>query len=149
MKDIKILPMEEIHCEGVEMVAKKSLPERFTKEMARDVLNYPHNLFFVAIDEKSNEVIGFVGIMVIIDEVELLYIAVDELYRNASIGQHLLDLAIEKAKEKQGKRILLEVRKQNEKAKRFYIRNKFTVLSERKGYYTNPDDDAVIMELLF
>ena len=43
-------------------------------------------------------------------------------------------------------RMLLEVRRSNENARQLYERNGFTAFAERKGYYSNPKEDAIIME---
>ena len=43
-------------------------------------------------------------------------------------------------------RVLLEVRKSNASAIRFYEGFGFKVLGERKDYYSNPIEDAFVME---
>ena len=43
-------------------------------------------------------------------------------------------------------RVLLEVRKSNASAIRFYEGFGFKVLGERKDYYSNPVEDAFVME---
>ena len=53
---------------------------------------------------------------------------------------------LEKAKENGAGRMLLEVRKSNKAAIDLYEKYQFTRLGERKNYYSNPTEDAIIME---
>jgi ribosomal protein S18 acetylase RimI-like enzyme len=43
-------------------------------------------------------------------------------------------------------RMLLEVRQSNHRAIEFYKRNGFHIISERKNYYLNPNENAWVME---
>lgn len=62
-------------------------------------------------------------------------IAVAEKYQNLHIGTILLEYSIEIMKQLKMKYCLLEVKKENEKALRFYMRNKFRILEERAEKY--------------
>lgn len=141
---VRELKLED--CEGVAAVAYRCLPERLTKEMIEDVLRYNHNHFFVAVDGLSGGIIGFSGMMQIVDEAELLYIAVMPEYRKRQVGQQLLDCVISTAQKGNSYRVLLEVRESNEGAASFYRKNEFRQIATRKEYYTNPIEDAIIME---
>ena len=44
------------------------------------------------------------------------------------------------------KEFFLEVREQNEVGQRLYKKFGFTVCGKRKGYYSNPTDNAVLMK---
>ena len=89
---------------------------------------------------------GFAGIMVVADEAELLNIAVYPGMRRSGVGQMLLDQMLQSATAAGARRLLLEVRKSNAEAIRLYEKNRFVNLGERKGYYRNPIEDAIIME---
>lgn len=142
-----MLPLKAQHCKEVELLAKCCLPERVTEEMLKDTLKYDYNHFFVA--QSKNHIVGFAGMMVLMDEAELLYIAVDKDYRQNGIGRKLLNEVKVTASLHNAKRLLLEVRKQNENARRFYHNRDFSVIGERKDYYSDPLDDALIMECRF
>lgn len=146
MDSIQILSMEKKDCEQVALVAGNNLPEKLTLETLMDVLQYEYNHFYIAYDTNMDKVIGFAGMMVIVDEAELLYIAVDSPYRSKGIGQLLLKQVEEKARQSCANRILLEVRNSNKAAQYFYEKNDFTFMTKRKAYYSNPTEDALIME---
>lgn len=142
--NIRLLPLQLKDCEAVFKIAKVSLPEHWSLQSVKDVLNYDNNIYYVA--KCEDEVVGFAGIMVVADEAELLNIAVEEEARGQGVGQLLLNAVINASEEKNAIRLLLEVRKSNENALRLYKKNDFSVIGQRKAYYSNPTEDAVIME---
>ena len=99
-------------------------------------------------DLDKDEVIGFAGIMIVADEAELLNIAVLEGYRRQGVAQKLLTELFLRAKNGGAYRMLLEVRKGNLGARQLYGQNHFGIIGERKNYYSNPTEDAIIMEKL-
>lgn len=143
---IDLFPLESEYCEKVAEIARKCLPEHWSLEGVQDVLRYSHNRYYVAKDFDKNEVIAFAGVMIVADEAELLNIAVVEEYRRQGIAQRLLEQLFVDSKRCGAYRMLLEVRKSNSGARHFYSKNRFSPLGERKNYYSNPKEDAIIME---
>lgn len=143
---IIICPLAFDDCEAVYEIAKVSIPECWSLQGIQDVLKYNHNFFFVAKMQQTKEIVGYAGLMVVADEAEILNIAVKENYRTFGIGQLLMDRLLEQAKEQNAVRVLLEVRESNAVAYHLYKKNNFSELTIRKDYYTNPIENAVIME---
>lgn len=79
-----------------------------------------------------------------IDGVDLERIAVRENMRNKGFAAKLMNALINTLDE--NGRIILEVRAGNTPAIKLYERFDFKMISCRKGYYTNPVEDAWIME---
>ena len=94
-------------------------------------------IYTYIIDDK---VCGYLMVLDSIDVYEILAIATIEKYRNKGIAQELLD----KIKTKD---IFLEVRESNQVAINFYKKNKFKEISVRKNYYSEPNENAIIMKL--
>ena len=88
----------------------------------------------------DNKVCGYLMVLDSIDVYEILVIATVKEYRNKGIAQELLD----KIKTKD---IFLEVRESNQVAINFYKKNKFNQISIRKNYYSEPNENAIIMKL--
>ena len=110
----------------------------FSKESTENLVKADNSFIYAyLIDEK---VCGYLMVLDSIDVYEILAIATVEEYRNKGIAQELL----EKIKTKD---IFLEVRKSNEKAINFYKKNNFKQISIRKGYYSDPTEDAIIMKM--
>lgn len=146
MNNIKLMPLQNAHCEAVEKIARESLPEHWSLESIRDVLRYENNIFYVAYSTEDDQIIGFAGIMVIVDEAELLNIAIHPDFRRMGIGKVLMEQMIREAVKHGASRMLLEVRRSNSAARSLYSRFRFVEFFERKNYYKNPVEDAIIME---
>lgn len=109
------------------------------------------SLFFVA--KCNGQVVGFtLARLIMLDqctsqfkEIELYNIAVKKEYLRRRIATDLISKIIKIAHEKNVQSIFLEVRKSNTAAQNFYKKHKFTVTGERKNFYTNPPEDAVLM----
>lgn len=108
------------------------------------VLSSPYAIFLVAVDERGR-VGGYVVMMAILDESEVLNIAVDVQLRGAAIGARLLDSAIADAELNGARTTFLEVRESNEAALRLYRSRGFEELSRRPGYYRSPVEDALVL----
>ena len=110
----------------------------FTKESTENLIKEDNSFIYTyLIDEK---VCGYLMVLDSIDVYEILAIATIEEYRNNGIAQELLD----KIKTKD---IFLEVRESNQMAINFYKKNKFKEISVRKNYYSEPNENAIIMKL--
>ena len=110
----------------------------FSKESTENLVKEDNSFIYAyLIDEK---VCGYLMVLDSIDVYEILAIATIEEYRNKGFAQELLD----KIKTKD---IFLEVRKSNERAINFYKKNNFKQISIRKGYYSDPTEDAIIMKM--
>lgn len=144
--EVELLPLTSELCEPVYRIAAKSLPDHWSLQSVRDILLYDNNIFCVAVKREANDVVGFAGIMTIVDEAELLNIAVLPEHRENGIGQMLLERMFAEAGKQGAGRMLLEVRKSNRSARHLYEKNGFTPFAERKGYYNHPKEDAVLME---
>jgi len=113
--------------------------ESIKKELENTVASY-----FVA--EKEHQIVGYIGLWHVMDEGEVINIAVSHTVRRQGIGEALLKQLLETAKEKVLEVIHLEVRQSNEAALKLYEKHGFKAIATRKGYYHKPLEDAVIME---
>ena len=86
------------------------------------------------------EVIGFLAVQENFFEAEVLQIAVKKAYRGQGIASTLFEQL------PTDKEIFLEVRKSNQQAQAFYKKEKMAVIAERKAYYHDPVEDAIIMK---
>ena len=105
---------------------------------------YKKNAFSnVALFETS--VIGYICVNYLLHESHILNLAVHELFRRRGVATILMNDTLKELKKKGCVFIYLEVRASNAGAKKFYELFGFTVESIRKKYYTNPDEDALLM----
>ena len=92
----------------------------------------------------NNTVVGFAGIIPIVDECEISNIVVHKNFRNKKIGSYLLERLIDLAISLNFKIINLEVRESNIFAIKLYEKFGFEVCGLRKKYYNNTEN-AVLM----
>ena len=86
------------------------------------------------------EVIGFLAVQENLFEAEVLQIAVKQTYQGHGIASALFTQL------PADKEIFLEVRKSNQRAQAFYKKEQMAVIAERKAYYHDPVEDAIIMK---
>ena len=95
---------------------------------------------------KSNkEILGFAGIKIILDEAEIMNIAVRTDKRNNGIGSLLLEKLISIATDSNCTTIHLEVNEENVQAIHLYEKYNFDRIGLRKNYYNNTND-AILMK---
>lgn len=101
----------------------------------------------ILVAEISGELAGFIAGRITVDICELESIAVAPRHRHTGIGSSLLAALIAWAGELRVLKIQLEVRSANYSAIGFYERSGFRRDGLRRGYYRDPDDDALLMSL--
>ena len=93
--------------------------------------------------EEAGLILGYCGAQVVLDEGELLRIVVGEENRGRGIGSRLLGKLMEKFPEVCA--WYLEVRMGNLPAVALYRKFGFLPVGQRKNYYRNPQEDALLM----
>lgn len=113
--------------------------ESIVKEMDNTVATY-----FVA--EEDEKVIGYAGLWHVLDEGDIINIAVEASLRKKGIGKALLERLLNEGNARGLQVIHLEVRESNLAAIALYEKYGFKTIALRKGYYHKPLENALIME---
>lgn len=113
--------------------------ESFEKELDENSLAY----YIVGISE--DQVLGYAGMWVIVDEGHITNIAVHPDFHNKGIGSQLVRSLIHEAKNRGLVGLTLEVRQSNVKAQNLYTKFGFLNGGIRKRYYQDTGEDAMIM----
>jgi ribosomal-protein-alanine N-acetyltransferase len=101
----------------------------------------------ILVPESGQErLIGFFLARSIYDNLEILKIGVFPGSQRQGIGTHLMETAYAEGIRRGCNRCFLEVRKSNQVAIQFYYRHNFRIAGTRLNYYTDPVEDAWIME---
>ena len=96
------------------------------------------------IAKENNEIVGFAGILIVLDEATLNNIVVKKSHRCRGIGGELLETLIDLCEELNLKSLTLEVNVENIPAINLYKKFGFKNQGIRKKYYKN-STDAYIM----
>ena len=99
--------------------------------------------YLVAVDD--NEVCGYAGMWVMLDEAHMTNIAVEEGHRMRGIARGLIIRLMRAALKKGAERMTLEVRENNHSAQRLYASLGFAFAGIRKRYYTDTGENALIL----
>jgi ribosomal-protein-alanine N-acetyltransferase len=98
-------------------------------------------------DESTDpRLVGYVNFWVVFEELRIMNLAVVPSVRRHGIGRRLAARALEVGCDRSASKALLEVRASNHAARRLYSELGFEEVSVRSRYYTNPIEDAVLME---
>ena len=103
----------------------------------------PLSIWLVAVEDA--EVLGYVGSQTVMDETDMMNIAVHPDYRCRGIAEELVNTLVTALKEKGSHCLTLEVRASNAPAIRLYEKHGFLQVGLRKNYYHNPKEDALIL----
>ena len=93
----------------------------------------------------GDEVVGFAGLWVMVDEAHITTFAVDPRWRRRGVGQWLLLRLLELANDRRAREATLEVRLSNMPARRLYEKYGFRPVGIRPRYYSDNGEDALIM----
>jgi len=94
---------------------------------------------------ESRRVLGYAGFWLIVDEAHICTLGVHPDWRGRGLGELLLAHLIDRATERGATVATLEVRASNMVAQNVYRKYGFVPAGLRKRYYTDNNEDAVIM----
>lgn len=95
--------------------------------------------------EVNQRVVGYCGVWVILDEAHVTNVAVLPEYRGRKLGEALMRKLIGVVKEKGARSMTLEVRVTNDIAQSLYRKFGFKDGGIRKNYYSDNQEDALVM----
>ena len=115
-----------------------------TSLFIEDIINKKsqHKVFAAFRDEK---IAGFLILSTVLDEAEILEVAVPENLRRCGIGSELMSEIFGWCSKNGISKIFLEVRESNFPARAYYKKYGFVENGLRKNYYRDPVENAVLM----
>lgn len=140
---MKLVPMDLIHVQAVSHLEEICFHDPWSVNAISGEVSNPLSLWIVALD--GERVVGYIGSQSVIDQADMMNIAVDPDYRRRGIAELLVGALESKLKERGIKSLFLEVRVSNEPARTLYEKIGFTKVGCRPGYYSKPKEDALIM----
>ena len=139
-----IRPMTADDLDAVLAIEQASFPTPWRWEHFKHEIAAPHSFPFVA--EHNGIIFGYVCLMSLFEEAQVLDIAVAPEQRGRGIARLLMNHAISVAREKEAEVLALEVRASNISAITLYEQCGFVRTGVRSKYYEGVDD-AVLMEI--
>jgi ribosomal-protein-alanine N-acetyltransferase len=122
-----------------------SFTNPWTREMyLAELENRGVSFCFLARNDEG-EAVGFCSFWRVLDELHINNLAVRPDSRRAGIGTALLTHVLREGARLGARRATLEVRRSNNAARLLYERFGFAVAGVRRGYYTKPLEDALVL----
>lgn len=143
--DYTILDATARHLPQVERLEQVCFSVPWTEAQLRAQLPDDRHVFLVA--ERGGEVLGYVGLMYVLDEGYISNVAVSPDCRRQGIGAALIAELIRRAGQLELAFLTLEARASNAPAIRLYEKMGFQQVGRRKNYYQRPEEDAILMTL--
>ena len=141
---IEIVTMTEAHVAQIAQIEKLCFSDPWSENSISSELNSRISLWFVALD--GDNIAGYIGSQSVLDEADMMNVAVHPDYRRQSIGEKLVLALAQALKEKGIRDLMLEVRESNVPAIALYEKLGFQQVGCRKNYYRNPKEDALILQ---
>ena len=138
-----IVPMNESHVAQVAELEKICFSDPWSEKSVASELYNSLSCWLVA--EENGVVTGYVGSQTVIDESDMMNVAVHPDHRRKGIAEALVVELVEALKKRESHCLTLEVRASNEPAKALYEKLGFAQVGLRKNYYRNPKEDALIL----
>lgn len=153
--DVRVRPMRRRHLRRVLAIERRVYPKPwspgvFESELART----DDRRYVVAVGRdrgpgrllpSPRRVFGYAGVLVRVGEAHVTTVAVDPAHHRRKVATHLLIALMNAARELGAEAATLEARVANRGAHRLYAGFGFTQVGVRPGYYTETNEDALIM----
>ena len=141
--EFRIVDVSAEHIPQIEEIERECFSRPWTAEQLKSQMRDAQHEFIAAVDD--GRVLGYVGLMYVLDEGYISNVAVHPEARRQGIGDALIDALAAKAAELELAFLTLEVRESNDPAIALYAKHGFHTVGKRKNYYDAPKEDAVLM----
>jgi [ribosomal protein S18]-alanine N-acetyltransferase len=131
--------------DAVLAIEEVSFTNPWTREMYLSELENPGVSYCYVASDGEGRSIGFCSFWRVLDELHINNLAVIPEHRRAGVASALLNFVLEEGARLGARRATLEVRRSNDPARYLYERFGFTVAGVRRGYYTRPAEDALVL----
>ncbi len=142
---ISIRPMRARDIPDVMRIERECFTLAWHESAYRNELANQSAWYVVA--EAEQRIVGFAGMWIIADEAHITTIGVERRFRGRKIGERMLVSLIDEALQSGATRMTLEVRETNYIAQNLYFKYGFETAGIRRGYYTDNNEDALILWL--
>jgi ribosomal-protein-alanine N-acetyltransferase len=130
-----------INLQEIELLEKKIFSQPFSLKQLEEMYRNENYKFYVL--KENDKIVAYLILHNCYDVHEIIKIAVDEKKRKNGLGEKLIKWAFNEITTP----LFLEVRKNNIAAQNLYKKIGFEIVGERKGYYQDTGENAILMTL--
>ncbi len=141
---IQIGPMQLADLDAVQVIEESSFSTPWPPNAYRSEL-MTNRLASYLVARAGDRIVAYGGMWLMVDEAHITTFAVDPAWRRQRIGERLLVAFFDLAHDRQARELTLEVRLSNLAARRLYEKYGFRPVGLRPRYYSDNNEDALIM----
>ena len=139
--DFSLRPATEEDLDRVSKIEGSVQLVPWTRKHFEEELQKPYSRFLILTDDETDTLIaGFIVYWIQEEDLHILNVAVDTPYRGKGMGRFLMRKAMDDARQSRCKRLILEVRKSNDRAVQLYHAMGFEITFIRKNFYSDGED---------
>ena len=135
--------MNPAHVAQIAELEKISFSDPWSERSIASELDNKLAFWLVAVE--GDTVAGYIGSQTVMDETDMMNVAVHPDFRRRGIAEALVTGLVEELKNNGSHCLTLEVRASNAPAIALYEKLGFSEIGRRKNYYRNPREDALIL----
>ena len=139
--------MTAARLDGVCAIENACFAHPWSRQSIEAELDNETSLFYVAVED--GQVVGYIGMSFVLDEGYIYNVAVKADCRKNGVGSALIQTLVTHCRKNNFAFLTLEVRESNAPARSLYEKFGFIKVGERKNYYSDPTENAILMTLYF
>ena len=143
--DIQLRDMVSADLFKVADLERRLFSDPWSIDSFRGALRSQNQVFLVCDDDAT--IAGYCGMLMVPGEGQILNVAVDENYRRRGLATEMMNSMVDIGTTNEVFLYTLEVRESNAPVLALYKSLGFVPTGRRKGYYKNPEEDAILMDL--
>ena len=140
---MRIENMTSAHVPQVAALEKICFSDPWSEKSIASELDNPLSCWLVSLEGET--VTGYVGSQTVLDQTDMMNIAVHPDFRRQGIARALIGALTQALKKRGSRALMLEVRASNTPARTLYETLGFAPVGVRRNYYRNPREDALIL----
>ena len=143
MQSYRVVGFSESNLDGAARIERETFSEPWSRDAMRLFCteDYPS----LALTGEDGETVGYIGCARVLDELQIINVAVDSRLRGNGLGSLLMQGFEEHCDALGIAFVSLEVRESNEAAIALYKKFGFEITGKRKRFYKAPVEDALVM----
>ena len=140
---MEIVTMQPQHVPQVAALEQECFSDPWSEESVASELDNPLSLWLVCLE--GERVLGYVGSQTVLDETDMMNVAVSPGFRRRGIAENLIETLILTLQPRGSRSLSLEVRASNAPAIALYRKLGFVQVGRRPNYYRHPKEDGLIL----
>ena len=140
--------MKKSDLEEILSIEKKSFLSPWSRTAFENEIqaDYSYPLILTSSNSSQTKILGYLICWLILDECHILNLSVHADYQRKGLASRLIKHLFEFCQKKGVSHLYLEVRTSNQKAIALYKKYGFEIYGQRKRYYTDTGEDALLMQ---